>query len=638
MSLLCPELIGRAAEVACCASGSTRWPRAAAAWSGWSPRRARARRAWRAATAEAAAARGCPVLTGRAVPGANPVPYRALVEAFLGAFRSAPVPDSPELAGLGGHLGRLVPGLAGRPRRPAAEDSPLLLAEAVVRLLRAHGDGRGCVLVVEDLHWADPETLAALDYLGDALPTEPVLCVATARPEGDAAELLERLERRDPAAIVRIAPLAEDDVDRMVAACLATPTPARRAHRLRARPRRRHPVPRRGAARGPGRGGHAAARGRGVGARRASSRPRCPRACASRSRRRIGAARRDGPAGDRRRGDAGPPVRLGAAAGHRRRRRARGRRRAAGRRRRADRRGRRRPASSSATRSPARPCWTTCSRRSDGGWPDGRGPRSNGRTPASRAPPASWPRSWRRRRARPAQAAERLVESARRALAAGALATAEGTARRARRLAPADEPVALRGRRDAGAGARRRGQARRGARARPRAAPPAGRRPSATDLLVGLAHAALTAGDVAAAERDVAAARAAARRRGTGRHAAARLDAVAAAVALDQVRLDEAVRLGRAALAAAERADQPEVQCEALEVLGRAERGRTGIVRRRGRIRARRRDRRAARARPRGTCGPATSSPSSPGPTAASRRCAPPATSRPATARCSPWR
>ena len=57
----------------------------------------------------------------------------------------------------------------------------------------------------------------------------------------------------------------------------------------------------------------------------------------------------------------------------------------------------------------------------------------------------------------------------------------------------------------------------------------------------------------------------------------ARLDAVAAAVALDQVRLDEAVRLGQAALAAAERADQPEVQCEALEVLGRAERGRSGI-------------------------------------------------------------
>ena len=86
------------------------------------------------AAAAAATARGCPVLTGRAVPGAHPVPYRALVEAFLGAFRSAPVPDSPDLAGLGAHLGRLVP--AWRREDGAAEDSPLLLAEAVLRLLR----------------------------------------------------------------------------------------------------------------------------------------------------------------------------------------------------------------------------------------------------------------------------------------------------------------------------------------------------------------------------------------------------------------------------------------------------------------------------------------------------------------------
>ena len=224
MSLLCPELIGRAAEVASLRERVDAMAAGRGGVVGLVAGAGAGKTRLAAATAEAAAARGCPVLTGRAVPGANPVPYRALVEAFLGAFRSAPVPDSPALAGLGAHLGRLVPGLARR-GTPAAEDSPLLLAEAVVRLLRAHGDGRGCVLVVEDLHWADPETLAALDYLGDALPTEPVLCVATARPEGDAAELLERLERRDPAAIVRIAPLAEDDVDRMVAACLATPTP-----------------------------------------------------------------------------------------------------------------------------------------------------------------------------------------------------------------------------------------------------------------------------------------------------------------------------------------------------------------------------------------------------------------------------
>ncbi len=155
-------------------------------------------------------------------------------------------------------------------------------------------------------------------------------------------------------------------------------------------------------------------------------------------------------------------------------------------------------------------------------------------------------------------AAERLVESARRALATGALATAEGTARHARRLAPPDEPVA----RDAdetlvrvlvAAGkpveARELGLAA----GWPRLAPPTGRTCSSS-----LADAALTAGDVAAAERRTSRPRAP-----SPDGAGPRVDAVAAAMALDQVRLDDAVRLGHSALAAA--TDQPEVQCAALE-------------------------------------------------------------------------
>lgn len=96
------------------------------------------------------------------------------------------------------------------------------------------------------------------------------------------------------------------------------------------------------------------------------------------------------------------------------------------------------------------------------------------------------------------------------------------------------------------------------------------------DLLLVTARAALTAGDVTAAEQDVAAARHAlgdAARSGLG----ARLDAVAAAVGLEQVRLDDAERLARSALAAAARIGLPEVECEALEVLGRVDRGRADV-------------------------------------------------------------
>jgi DNA-binding CsgD family transcriptional regulator len=88
----------------------------------------------------------------------------------------------------------------------------MLLGEAVVRLLRRQGNGRGSVLVVEDLHWADPETLAALDHIGDAVPDQPVLCLCTTRPAGAAAETLDRLARREGATTIRVEPLAPSDV------------------------------------------------------------------------------------------------------------------------------------------------------------------------------------------------------------------------------------------------------------------------------------------------------------------------------------------------------------------------------------------------------------------------------------------
>jgi predicted ATPase len=39
--------------------------------------------------------------------------------------------------------------------------------QAVLRLLRVLSPDRGCLLVLEDLHWADRETLALLEYLAD---------------------------------------------------------------------------------------------------------------------------------------------------------------------------------------------------------------------------------------------------------------------------------------------------------------------------------------------------------------------------------------------------------------------------------------------------------------------------------------
>ena len=50
-------------------------------------------------------------------------------------------------------------------------------------LRRLARPGGSLLLVLEDLHWADPDTLAVLEYLSDNLAAEPVLCVVTCRDQ-----------------------------------------------------------------------------------------------------------------------------------------------------------------------------------------------------------------------------------------------------------------------------------------------------------------------------------------------------------------------------------------------------------------------------------------------------------------------
>lgn len=157
--------------------------------------------------------RGMEVLTGRAVDTASPEPYRPLAEAVVGRLRGRRPPDAPELTPFRAALARIVPGWSD----PAGTGSGVFLGEGVVTLLRVLGAGRGALLALEDLHWADPETLDVVDYLVDALPGQPVCCIATSRPEpAHAATRLSGagargaevvLDRLDPDAVERMARL-----------------------------------------------------------------------------------------------------------------------------------------------------------------------------------------------------------------------------------------------------------------------------------------------------------------------------------------------------------------------------------------------------------------------------------------------
>ncbi|MCA1845747.1 MAG: AAA family ATPase [Actinobacteria bacterium] len=164
---------------------------------------------------------GWVVLTGRAVPSASPVAYRPVAEALLSALRVSGLPDSPELAPFRAALGRLVPQWREAGSADASE-SIVVVAEGVLRLLRCLSEGTGCLLLLEDLHWSDPETLAIVEYLADNLASEPVVCLATVRSEetSGAMALARALRARRAARVLELARLGPSDIDRMAEACL----------------------------------------------------------------------------------------------------------------------------------------------------------------------------------------------------------------------------------------------------------------------------------------------------------------------------------------------------------------------------------------------------------------------------------
>ena len=174
-------------------------------------------------TAGDAEQRGLRVLRGRAVPTATPVAYRPLAEVLSSAVRAGAVPDAAELAPFRATLGRLVPDW--RDDEDAeVDDSVLVLAEGVLRFLRGVAHSDGCVVVLEDLHWADPETLTILEYLADNLADEHVVCVATVRDESPSPglDLARTLHARRASDLIELRRLGDVDVAEMLESCLGT--------------------------------------------------------------------------------------------------------------------------------------------------------------------------------------------------------------------------------------------------------------------------------------------------------------------------------------------------------------------------------------------------------------------------------
>ena len=135
-----------------------------------------------------AEARGGPPQRGMRVPagarrraGAR-VPVRRRAPAIRAVLVGAALDERDELAGLGRLGDPVVAGRRAR-RRARADASFARLPRALLADREPLGGGP-LALFVDDLHWCDPPSLAALEYIGRRLEGLPVLVVLASRPHG----------------------------------------------------------------------------------------------------------------------------------------------------------------------------------------------------------------------------------------------------------------------------------------------------------------------------------------------------------------------------------------------------------------------------------------------------------------------
>ena len=168
-------------------------------------------------------ASGSTVLYGRCDDGLG-LPYQPFVEALRHYVEHGPQPVVEAFVSRhGGHLVRLVPQLAQRVAGlPVADSSDpetarYLLFEAVVGLLASASTDAPVVLVLDDLHWADHNTLLLLRHVVQAADPMRLLVVGTYRetdvpPDHPLVALLGAIRREAAFDRLALTGLTQEDV------------------------------------------------------------------------------------------------------------------------------------------------------------------------------------------------------------------------------------------------------------------------------------------------------------------------------------------------------------------------------------------------------------------------------------------
>ncbi|MFL6075219.1 MAG: helix-turn-helix transcriptional regulator [Mycobacteriales bacterium] len=175
------------------------------------------------AAADLAFAADMSLMQGRGSAVGPMVPFRSLTEALLSLVRAGDPLDPAELGPYRSVLARLVPDWGQAPG--GSEGIPLVvLAEGVLRLTGLVGRGRGCLVILEDLHDADAETLAVVEYLTDNLDRQPAVLLGTVRSDpSPALDLARSAAQRRAGQLIRLDRLGRGSVRELAASCLEAP-------------------------------------------------------------------------------------------------------------------------------------------------------------------------------------------------------------------------------------------------------------------------------------------------------------------------------------------------------------------------------------------------------------------------------
>jgi hypothetical protein len=98
-----------------------------------------------------------------------------------------------------------------------------VLGEGLLQLLVTAGGSDGCLLLLEDLHWADADTVTLVSYLAEAARSCPVLLAVSARDDQltplPGVAVVDALDGLAGVTRLRLNRLDDDDVTALAAGC-----------------------------------------------------------------------------------------------------------------------------------------------------------------------------------------------------------------------------------------------------------------------------------------------------------------------------------------------------------------------------------------------------------------------------------